>query len=219
MSSSILENQRIQAPSVSSIETSSLVTSEQIIDLTTTSSISIAEQLPAAQNDPLIERYFRSDAQGRSESRRTTALRIKTIEAVFLVLEWSQRGDIDYAYDAAVDLLAECEIILLKALQYLYMEYPRAGVNRLKRETQLDALISGLARASRLSFERRLIAITTLMSCESRIVKTAVIDAIAMLEHKKNKKQIRGLLEWFTSAKQIDNYVREYAKEALEDLE
>jgi len=219
MNSSVLEIQRIRTPQNRSIGTSSLINSEQIVNLEATSSVYTTRNLSPAQKDPLIENYFRSGFQERISSRRRVALRLKSFDSVFLVLEWSQRGDVDDAYDAAVDLLAECEEVLIGALQYLYLEYPREGRDRARLEIKLDVLISGLARASRLSCESRLRAITALMGCESRIVKTAIIDAIAKLEHKRNKKQVRGILEWFASPNQFDTYVREYAKEALEDLE
>ena len=92
------------------------------------------------------------------------------------------------------------------------------GANRLNLEAKLDLLINGLARAHRLSAESRLKAITALMSCKSRIVKAAIIDAIVILENKRNKKLIKELLNWFASAKETDAYIQQYAEDAIDNL-
>jgi hypothetical protein len=179
--------------------------------------VPVSRKILPIQRDPLIEQYFRYDAKQRLEFRRKTALRIKSFESIFLVLDWSLRGDVDDAYDSAVDLLAECEGVLIGALQYLYLEYSAKGVNQLELETKLDVLINGLARAQRLSAESRLKAVGSLMASKSRIVKVAIIDAFVLLENKRNKKRIRGFLSWFAS-KETDAYIRQYAEDALEDL-
>jgi hypothetical protein len=171
------------------------------------------------QQDPRIEHYFRSNDQDRLEMRRKVALRVKTFETVFLVLEWGVRGDVHDSYAAAVDLLAECEGILIGALQYLYLEYPRKGTKQLDLETKLDVLIQGLARAHRLSSESRLRAVTALVSSKSRIVKAAIVDAVSALENKRNKRMIKELLSLFSSSRETDTYIRQYAEDALEDIE
>ena len=173
-----------------------------------------------ALKDPVIDQYFILAPEARPSIRRKTAARIRSFQAVFTVLDWSLRGDVTDAYDAAVDLLAECNDILIRSLQYLYLEYPKVnkGANQIDLDTKLDVLISGLARASKPSAEARLKVVIQLAASKSRIVKVAVIEAAAMLVNRRTGKSVKALLNWFASDKEADSYIRHCARNALDDL-
>lgn len=230
MSNALLEvgqfqiNQRLDEESTSSIVKTHqgaevYYYSEQQERLTAVT-VSSRSRTAISRKHSIVEQYFNSDSEGRLESRKRTAAKIKSFDAVFAVLDWSLRGDVVNAHDAAVDLLAECNVILVSATQYCYLEYSRTnkGGNQLDLDTKLDVLVNGLARASKLSAELRLKAVIQLAGSKSRVVKAAVIDAAAMLVNRRNKKSVQALLQWFTSNKEADQYIRQYAEEVLSDI-
>ncbi|MCU0568898.1 MAG: hypothetical protein MUF49_20155 [Oculatellaceae cyanobacterium Prado106] len=167
--------------------------------------------------NPVIVEYFR-EPELRPVLRKKASLGIRTKESVFSVLDWSIRADVDEAFDAAVDLLSECGNCLVDGLVYLYLEYPLKSTTQFDLEKKLDVLINGLARSQQLSAEKRLTAISELMSSKSRIVKAAIIDALAMIVNSRNKKRVEGMLKRYASSSEADIYIQNYAKEVLEDL-
>ncbi|NJL21605.1 MAG: hypothetical protein HC895_13580, partial [Leptolyngbyaceae cyanobacterium SM1_3_5] len=182
--------------------------------------ISSQKQLFESGRELEIDQYFRSAVEERAELRKKVASKVKSFKAVFAVLDWSLRGDVPDAYAAAVDLLAECNAILISALQYFYLEYPKTpkGISQIDRDTKLDVLINGLARAQKLSAEARLKAVIQMAGAKRRVVKAAVIDAATLLVNRRNKKSVMTLLTWFASNKETDAYIRQYSQDALEDL-
>jgi hypothetical protein len=180
---------------------------------------SSTQPLPVLKNS-LIDEYFRLSPINRATVRKRTVAQIKSVSAVFAVLDWSLRGDIANSYDAAVDLLAECGDVLVKSIEYFNLENLRLyrSSNQIDSDTKLDVLINGIARASKLSAATRLKVIIQLSSSKSRMVKAAIIDAAVLLVNQKNKKPISTLLTWFASSKEADDYVRRCAEEALAEI-
>jgi len=230
MTSELAEAQQLQINQSSLIEgtTSSTIKTQQAagvyyysytdnLDRVIATTVSTRNRAFHTRRHSAVDLFFRLAPEKRLEIRKKTAAQIKSFDAVFTILDWSLRGDITNAYDAAVDLLAECNAILVSALQYFYLEYSKS-VNQIDLDAKLDVLINGIARANKISAEARLRAVIQLAGSKSRIVKAAIIDAASMLVNKRNRKTVKALLSWFSSSKEADSYIRQYAEDALTDL-
>lgn len=174
-----------------------------------------------------IENYFSANLNERAKLRQKYAENIKSEKNIFQILKLGNTYDIQDAYDAAVDLVAEChDEILIKAIdiathQYLFQasqEQVRAW------EKNWEILIKGLALSSTVQPHEKLSLILRLFLSDgndrlTRLMKTAIVDALLNLEDEIGADIITTIIERFSSEKrESDEYIRDYAREAIEDL-
>ncbi|MGL5874394.1 MAG: hypothetical protein ACRC2R_18835 [Xenococcaceae cyanobacterium] len=174
-----------------------------------------------------IENYFSANLNERAKLRQKYAENIKSEKDIFQILKLGNTYEIQDAYDGAVDLVAEChDEILIKAIdlathQYLFQasqEQVRAW------EKNWEILIKGLSFSSTVPPHEKLSLILRLFLSDgndrlTRLMKTAIVDALLNLEDEIGADIITTIIERFSSEKrESDEYIRDYAQEAIEDL-
>lgn len=165
-----------------------------------------------------LQSYFDATPQERVTLREKYAKKIKTLEEVLITLSLGNSSKIKESYNGAIALLAECrEIVLTQGINFFRKELTlREKVN----EENLEILIKAVACASLISPEKKLSLITGLLVNNlGRLTKLTLIDALIILADDLDYNQIKPHLERFLSPKETDAYVRQCAKEALEDIQ
>ena len=171
--------------------------------------------------DPFIENYFLSDPSQRKELRKDARKIVNSAPKVLEVLEWSTDTKVRDAYEAAVDLLARCDDVLLFLEVALYL-----------RSKQLPSkncatFISGLARAQHILLHYRLGIIDQHRKSEQRVIKESVVEALFLLASEVQEKSegnsnigniLIQYLHWFASDKQSDPFIQRYAEDCLSEL-
>lgn len=177
------------------------------------------ELLPRNDNDLdlLIQGYFLANPSDRPIQCKFIAKYLNSVEGILLVLDWSRKKTVKESYDSAVDLLLECGKILLKVISH---EMIRSWVTKdiIAYEEKLEVLIKGIALAHSIPSQERLEAITNLIPSSRRLIKTAIIDALLILQDEVNFDILKYHLASFLSNAELDEYVRQYAKDALEEF-
>lgn len=175
-----------------------------------------------SENDPdlLIKEYFTAPPDDRTELRQFTAKHINSVDAVLEVLNWSRKKSVREAYDSAIALLAERGEILLKVANNNTIESSNTRNDVFASEEKWEILIKSIACACNINSEQKLNTIRKLIPNQTRrLVKTAIIDALLIMQGEIDGDVIRRELEkYFVSSGELDEYVREYAKEALEEV-
>lgn len=179
--------------------------------------------------DSLIHRYFLSSSpEQRVHLRKAIAGVINRYNSILKILDFSRQGDIKDAYDAGVDLLAEFNTLELhsQAFQYLeaishLVEQSSSLKTRRLLEDFWEILTKGVSCAYKVSAEERFELIVKISrASQRRLVKTAVIDALVTIANDMEDVQpIKNFLGCYTSEHESDTYVRDYAQQALEDLD
>ena len=179
--------------------------------------------------DSLIHRYFLSSSpEQRVHLRKAIAGIINRYNSILKILDFSKQGNIKDAYDAGVDLLAEFNTLELhnQAFQYLeaishLVEQSSSQKTRRLLEDFWEILTKGVSCAYKVSAEERFELIVKIsMVSQRRLVKTAVIDALVTIAAEMEDVQpIKSFLGRYTSEYESDTYVRDYAQQALEDLD
>ncbi len=179
--------------------------------------------------DSLIHRYFLSSSPAqRVHLRKVIVGIINRYHSILKILDFSRQGDIKDAYDAGVDLLAEFNTLELhhQAFQYLeaishLVEQSSSLKTRRLLEDFWEILTKGVSCAYKVSAEERLELIGRISrASQQRLVKTAVIDALVTIaDDMKDIQPIKNFLGRYTSEYESDTYVRDYAQQALEDLD
>lgn len=172
-----------------------------------------------SENDPdfLIKGYFLANPSDRPIHCKFIAKRINSLEGILLILDWSRKKGVKESYDSAVDLLSECGRILLKVISN---EAITSLVTKdiIAYEEKLEVLIKGIALAHNIPSSERLKAITDLIPGHRRLIKTAIIDALLTLQDEVDSDLLQYYLARFLSTDELDEYVRQYAQEALEEF-
>jgi hypothetical protein len=179
----------------------------------------------ASYSDPdlLIREYFLSSSAQRAKSRATVAQQIRGLEAVFAILSWGASGKARDGFDGAVNLLAETKSLELlssacKAVKTLYPQMYANARTRVFAERFLEILVKAIACAYRINADQRLSLLSQILTLvNNRITKASLIDALVIISDEVDVNAVQEALETFTHS--TDQYICDYALEALEDLD
>lgn len=167
----------------------------------------------------LIREYFITQPSLRPKLRKFTAKYINSIETVLEILKWSRKKGVQEAYDSAIDLLSECGSILIKLANSDAIERSNENHDHIAIEEEWEVLIKGIACACNLSTEQRFNTITQLISKQkSRLVKASIIDALLIMQDEIKPDTIKKHLAYFLSDNEADEYIRDYAQEAAQEI-
>jgi hypothetical protein len=169
-----------------------------------------------------IKQYFDLDLSSRAEKRQEYAIYIKSVEDVFEVLNSGNTKGIVEAYDAAVDLLAECDKnVIIEAIETASKRFisDKDLEIALSWEKNWEILIKGLACAIDLEPYKKMTVILSLCDRRyklSRLIKLTLIDAIVDLDIDTDIAEV--MLKLFSSERESDYFVRDYARKSVEGL-
>jgi hypothetical protein len=166
----------------------------------------------------LIKDYFQEHPNKRKALAQNVAKHITSVNVVLEVLDWGTSRKIREGFDATVMLLAECGNIIISTVNHLPEPSPdNKNLNILERKWEI--LITSIACTSNISAQKRFDSIIRLIpDSKRRSVKIAIIDALLIMEDEIDVECIKNQLEHFLSDSEHDEYVKECAKEALEDM-
>lgn len=179
----------------------------------------------ASYSDPdlLIREYFLSSSEQRASSRSVVSQHIKGIKTVFAILSWGASGKARDGFDGAVNLLAETSDleVLSSACRAVKTFYPRMYANtstRVFSERFLEILTKAIACAYKIDSDQRLDLLSQIFRlANNRITAASLIDALMIMSDELNTNTVKGFLEEFTH--NSDKYIRDYALEALQDID
>ncbi|MFM2061524.1 MAG: hypothetical protein RLZZ507_1194 [Cyanobacteriota bacterium] len=166
----------------------------------------------------LIKDYFQSHPNNRKALAQKVAKQITSVKLVLEVLDLGTSRKIREGFDATVMLLAECGNVIISTLNHLPKPSPD-NKNLLVLEKKWEILITSIACTSNIPVQRRFNTIVKLIpDSNRRSVRTAIIDALLIMEDEVDVESIKSQLEYFLSDSEHDEYVKKYAKEAIEDM-
>ncbi|WP_177176142.1 hypothetical protein [Trichormus sp. NMC-1] len=166
----------------------------------------------------LIKDYFQEHPNNRKALAQNVAKYITSTNTVLEVLDWGTSRKIREGFDATVMLLAKCGNVILSTLNHL-SKPSTDNKDLLVLEEKWEILITSIACSSNIPAQKRFDAIVKLIpDSNRRSVKTAIIDALLIMEDEIDVQSIKSQLEYFLSDSEHDEYVKEYAKEAMEDM-
>ncbi|TAF07655.1 MAG: hypothetical protein EAZ77_09110 [Nostocales cyanobacterium] len=166
----------------------------------------------------LIQDYFQSHPNNRKALAQKVARQITSVKLVLEVLDLGTSRKIREGFDATVMLLAECKNALISTLNHLSKPNPD-NKDLLVLEEKWEILITSIACSSNIPAHKRFDAIVKLIpDSNRRSVKTAIIDALLIMDDEVDIQSIKSQLEYFLSDSEHDEYVKEYAKEAMQDM-
>ena len=180
--------------------------------------------------DLLIREYFLASPSQRAKLRKLIFQNLNSWQSILAILSWSQNREASDAYDGAVDLLAECRDINLfrDSMQYLDTVTTLAtydtsnGINKSNLSHSLEVLMKGIACAYKIPALERFIVIqnslSTVKDTNKRNLKASFIDALLILSDEIDIRPIRVLIGHFVSDNESDEYIRDYANEALQEI-
>lgn len=165
-----------------------------------------------------LKDYFQTHPNNRKALAKNVAQYITSIDTVLEVLDLGTSRKIREGFDSTVMLLAECGNIIISTLNHLPEPSPdNKDLSVLERKWEI--LITSIACTSNIPAHKRFDSIIKLIpDSNRRSVKTAIIDALLIMEDEIDVQAIKSQLEHFLSDSEHDQYVKEYAKEALEDV-
>lgn len=165
-----------------------------------------------------LKDYFQTHPNNRKALAKNVAQYITSIDTVLEVLDLGTSRKIREGFDSTVMLLAECGNIIISTLNHLPEPSPdNKDLSVLERKWEI--LITSIACTSNIPAHKRFDSIIKLIpDSNRRSVKTAIIDALLIMEDEIDAQAIKSQLEHFLSDSEHDQYVKEYAKEALEDV-
>jgi hypothetical protein len=202
-----------------------VVTTSSIEDINYANPASVkTSSVDAAYSDPdlLIREYFLSSSEQRAKSRSTIASHVQGLKSVFAILSWGASGKVQDSFDGAVNLLAETNDleILNSACQTVkkpYLQMYRNPSTRVFSENFLEILIKAIACAYKVNANQRLRLLTqSVPSVDNRIIKASLIDALVLVSDEVDANTVQTAIERYTS--DFDQYIRDYASEALQDI-
>jgi hypothetical protein len=181
--------------------------------------IDTGSQFLSGDPDLLIREYFLASPSKRRLMARKTAKQIKSVKAILAVMNLSLKKDIKEGFDGAVALLAECDEATIRALKSPQLDYSNRRHNLLDTEQKMEILITAIACASNISPRKRFNAVVKLITpTQRRAIKAAIIDALIILSDEFSIDAIKEYLNNYSSNCESDQYIREYANEALQDI-
>jgi hypothetical protein len=178
----------------------------------------------ASYSDPdlLIREYFLSSSAQRAKSRATVAQHVREIKAIFAILSWGASGKARDGFDGAVNLLAEIRNseILSSACQAAKTLYPQMYANsrtKVFAERFLEILVKAIACAYHIHANHRFSLLSQLLTVvNNRITEASLIDALLIISDEVDINLVKEAIENFTH--NSDQYICDYAREALQDI-
>ena len=177
---------------------------------------------PQALSESKIKEYFSLKPSARAELRKKYSVYIKSKEEVFGILEFGNaRSSVIDAYDAAVDILAECDKdVLTDAIEIARKKYISDKNFEIAQswEKNWEILIKALSCALKIESYRKMSLLLSLCDPRnklSRLIKLTLIDAIIDLDIDKDLAMV--MLQIFMSERESDNLVRNYASEQAKE--
>ncbi|HLO83720.1 MAG TPA: hypothetical protein VK203_01725 [Nostocaceae cyanobacterium] len=165
-----------------------------------------------------IKDYFSLNPFKRKECVECVAKYITSESVVLEVLNLATSRNVREGFDAAIMLLAECGNVIITTLEKL--QKPNIDdKDILILEEKWEILVKSIACASKIDAQARFDAIKNLIpDTNRRLVKTAIIDALQIIEDDIDTESIKNELQYFLSDSEQDEYVKKYAQEAIEDI-
>lgn len=186
--------------------------------------LSKASSVDALYCDPdlLIREYFLSPLEQRAVSRKTIISHIKTWQSVLVIVSWGASGKAQDSYDGAINLLAETknfrllEFATSGAATYIGMLNKGLHVNF--AENCLEIIIKSIACAYQVDAKQRFALLSNFIHLtDRRVIKATIIDALMIISDEIDVTTIRDVINVFTTDQ--DEYIRDYAEEALQGIE
>ncbi|PSB25354.1 hypothetical protein C7B82_23790 [Stenomitos frigidus ULC18] len=147
---------------------------------------------------------------------------IKSLKSIFEILSRGASGKARDSYDGAVNLLAEIDSFeLLKnasqAAQKAYLLMLEKPSNLKFAESFLEILIKAIACAYKIDANQRLRLLRDILpQADRRMIKASMIDALTIISDEANLDSVKATIEQFASDQ--DQYIRDYATAALQDI-
>lgn len=171
-----------------------------------------------------LTEYFNADPNDRVNLRAITAKKIQSFTDILKVLALANSLKIRERFDSSIALLAECKgSILLIAIQEilnLFHKYPKKA--RKDEDYWVIVILALVCCQNHIGTNEKLKALASLCAVQSKLtreVKTAIIDALSLLEGDVNSQSLVRQLNHFTNQNELDQYVRNYAQEVIENLD
>lgn len=208
------------------IQMAGLITSSTDYIIENTTGRTKTSSVDAYYSDPdlLIREYFLSSSSKRAKSRQTIIEHINSLpNSVLAVLSWGASTKARDSHDGAVNLLAETNNLAL--LEVLGLAAKKVYIPMLENpsyrgfaETCLEILIKAIACAYRIDPRQRYrLIFDVIPPTNRRAIKASVIDALIIIANEIDVTTIKNAIERYTFDK--DQYICEYAKEALQELD
>jgi hypothetical protein len=170
------------------------------------------------QTASFLQSYFNLTPQKRVELKYRYARKIQTIEDVLITLSLGNDPKFKEGYDGAIALLAECSEKVLTQTINLFRS--NLIFQKEVNEENLEILLKSVACASKITSEKKFSLIISLFVKNlGSLTKLTLIDSLTILSDDLDFDLIEVCLERFASNKETDDYVRNCAKEAIEDLQ
>jgi len=180
----------------------------------------ISNDLPFAEEVPelVVREYFLAKPSRRINFIKAAAQKISSTTMVLEVLDWSTKAGIQEAYDAGVNLIAKCSNIILDVANQQLINFSSNNWNEaFVADEKWEILLKGIACSENINQERKLETISSLITqTNRRAVKAAIIDSLLILEGEFDFNVIKEYLDYFLSDTEPDEYIREYAQDAIE---
>ena len=182
--------------------------------------------------DLFIREYFLSSSDITVKTRKNIARNIKSLRPFIEILKWTVSNKARDAHDKGLDLLTEINDIKLLIDACTYLETTNEllmNLNDTKKFFRLDLLweilIKCIAYSHKIPLLERLELLNRLYltvlgnrAINRRIIKASLIDAFMSFSDEISTDSIEIKIKEFASLSEKDQYIRNYAKEALQEL-
>jgi hypothetical protein len=168
--------------------------------------------------------YFNVNPNDRVNLKAITAKKIQSFTDILKVLDLANSLKIRERFDSSIALLAECKgSILVTAIQEilnLFHEHPKKAQK--DEDYWVIVILALVCCQNHIGTNQKLKALESLFAVQSKLtreVKTAIIDALSLLEGDVKSQLLVRQLNHFTNQNELDQYVRDYAQEVIENLD
>jgi hypothetical protein len=173
--------------------------------------------------DYLIQ-YFNANPDDRVNLRAITAKKIQSFTDILKVLPLANSLKIRERFDSSIALLAECKgsILLIAIHEILNLFHKRPEKARKDEDYWVIVILALVCCQNHIGTNEKLKALASLFAVQSKLtreVKTAIIDALSLLECDVNSQLLVRQLNHFTNQNELDQYVRNYAQEVIKNLD
>jgi hypothetical protein len=171
-----------------------------------------------------LTEYFNANPNDRVNLRAITAKKIQSFTDISKVLSIANSLKIRERFDSSIALLAECKgSILVTAIQEilnLFHEHPKKAQK--DEDYWVIVILALVCCQNHIGTNQKLKALESLFAVQSKLtreVKTAIIDALSLLEGDVKSQLLVRQLNHFTNQNELDQYIRTYAQEVIENLD
>ncbi len=183
-----------------------------------------ASSIESYQTEPdlLIREYFLSSLEQRYNCRKNIIKYLQKPQYFWAVLRYGARGKYRESYEGAINLLAETDNFSLLKTISLYSEKIYNFLGQQSQiniaENVLEILINAIACAYKINVnDRFFLLVNAIPKINSRMIKASMIDALGLIADEMDLEIIKEEIKKFISDE--DQYISDYAQEALQDIE